>query len=155
MLRILRQFNSRPDIAQSRLFSESNFKRQFVEDLKRANKVVTIESPYLTVRQIRSYAPLFRQLTGRRVRIRINTRQFSHHNWAMEQQARQAAKLLLDSGVDLYVYNDLRHWKLAMIDRQILWEGSLNILSHNLSREVMRRTDSSWMCQNMIKFIRL
>ena len=31
------------------------------------------------------------------------------------------------------------HQKIAVIDRRITWEGSLNILSHNTTQEHMRR----------------
>ena len=43
--------------------------------------------------------------------------------------------------------------KLAIIDRQILWEGSLNILSQNDSCEVMRRITSTQHAWQMTRFI--
>lgn len=154
MIKLLRRLNAQSDIVRSKLFNESTFSAKFRQDLKRARKSITIESPYLTVRQAQNYAPLFKRLVDRRVKIRINTRRSNHHDTLMEFQSKRATQILLDAGVDIYVYGDLRHWKLAMIDEQILWEGSLNILSHNLSREVMRRTDSSAICRKMIHFIK-
>ena len=49
-------------------------------------------------------------------------------------------------------YNDLHYWKLPAIDDKILWEGSLNILSHGHSREIMRRSAFSHFCRKMINF---
>jgi hypothetical protein len=42
-----------------------------------------------------------------------------------------------------------------MIDGYILWEGSLNMLSQNGSKEVMRRIVSMELCQQMLRFIRV
>ena len=49
----------------------------------------------------------------------------------------------------------MRHRKLAIIDGQILWEGSLNILSQVLSREIMRRTNSIELAHQMIQFTKI
>ena len=47
------------------------------------------------------------------------------------------------------------HRKLAIIDRQILWEGSLNILSQIKSREIMRRIEGDNYAQDMFNFLKL
>ena len=49
-------------------------------------------------------------------------------------------------GIQVYVTRNEHHHKLAILDRQILWEGSLNILSQTKSREIMQ----DWVC-NMRK----
>jgi len=46
------------------------------------------------------------------------------------------------------------HRKLAMIDKNVLWEGSLNILSQTHSREFMRRIESKKLTQEMFKFLK-
>jgi phosphatidylserine/phosphatidylglycerophosphate/cardiolipin synthase-like enzyme len=48
-----------------------------------------------------------------------------------------------------------RHRKLAIIDQQILWEGSLNILSQVLSKEIMRRTNSVELACQMASFTKI
>jgi phosphatidylserine/phosphatidylglycerophosphate/cardiolipin synthase-like enzyme len=45
-------------------------------------------------------------------------------------------------GVNIFYPGRYIHEKVAIIDRQILWEGSLNILSHRASNEMMRRIES-------------
>ena len=47
------------------------------------------------------------------------------------------------------------HRKLAVIDRKILWEGSLNILSHVRSREIMRRIVGARSVKEMTDFLSL
>lgn len=45
------------------------------------------------------------------------------------------------------------HRKVAILDRSILYEGSLNILSQNDSSEVMRRIKSTQLAWQMVRFI--
>lgn len=44
------------------------------------------------------------------------------------------------------------HRKLVIIDRHILYEGSLNVLSQSDSAEVMRRIDSVKLAWAMVRF---
>jgi hypothetical protein len=44
------------------------------------------------------------------------------------------------------------HRKLAIIDENILWEGSLNILSQNDSCEIMRQIYSVESVKEMLRF---
>ncbi len=155
MLRLLKDLCYQGRFLTSSLFNERTFYASFCRDLKRARRNIVIESPYLTERRAVYYAPLFETLTKRRVKIRINTRHPRYHDGKMKAQAERATKILLGAGVKIYTYNDLRHWKLATIDNAILWEGSLNILSHGRSREIMRRSRSSHLCRKMIVFSRI
>jgi len=58
-------------------------------------------------------------------------------------------------GVQVLLCVGNHHRKLAILDRKILWEGSLNILSQTHSREIMRRIDSSKLTGEMFKFLKL
>lgn len=44
------------------------------------------------------------------------------------------------------------HRRLAIIDKGILWEGSLNILSQNDSCELMRRINSDKAVKEILQF---
>jgi hypothetical protein len=50
------------------------------------------------------------------------------------------------------LYTGYHHRKLAILDRAILYEGSLNILSQNKSSEVMRRIESVSLAWQMVRF---
>ena len=155
MLKLLLLFRRKDRLLSSKLFNERGFHASFRRDLNRARKSVVIESPYLTERRAAYYAPLFRKLVERKVKVRVNTRLPGCHDERMKIQAKNAARILLGAGVEIHTYLDLRHWKLAAIDKAVLWEGSLNILSHGRSREIMRRTSSPILCREMIDFAKL
>ena len=150
MLEMIRSLTSNKGLLTSRLFNELNFDRAFWQDLKHAKKSIVIESPRLTEGRARYFALLFHKLAKRKVKIRINTKHPRYHSPKMAEQVRN--KILLDSNVRLYAYDDLRHRKLAIIDNIVLWEDSMNILSHNRSREIMRRSNSRTLCRKMIRF---
>ncbi len=153
MLRLFQNAYRRGRMPSSSLFNERTFYANFLRDLRRANKHVVIESPYLTERRALYYTPIFQTLSKRGVRVMIHTRHFHYHDANMRIQAEKAAQALSGVGVQIYTFNDLRHWKIAAIDNAILWEGSLNVLSHSRSREVMRRIASPALCKQTLAFI--
>jgi hypothetical protein len=55
----------------------------------------------------------------------------------------------------IVLYTVKLHRKLAVIDGEILWEGSLNILSQNDSCEIMRHIESEELVHQMIEFVKL
>jgi len=70
----------------------------------------------------------------------------------------QAANEILRSkelGVNITLLKGYHHRKLAIIDKKILWEGSLNILSQNNSKEIMRRLESPDEIEKMLNFLNL
>ncbi len=142
------------DLLLSRLYDEGTFYRAFTNDLRDAKRSVVIESPYLTERRALQFARLLKKLEKRGVSVRINTRNPRHHDKTLEIQAWRAIKVLRQNGAKVRIYDDMRHRKLAIIDNCILWDGSLNILSQSRSREIMRRTNSTVLCQQMTSFIR-
>lgn len=142
-------------LLQSKLYDEATFYSAFMGDLRNAKNSVIIESPYLTEKRALQFTKLLKKLKKRGVKVRINTRNPHHHDKVLEIQAWRAMKVFRQYGVKVCLYNDMRHRKLAIIDGHILWDGSLNILSQARSKEIMRRTDSTVLCQQMASFTRL
>jgi len=96
--------------------------------------------------------PIFKRLVKKGVKVRINTRNPRHHDKELRIQAWQSIRRLRDAGVKVKFYDDMRHRKLAILDREVLWEGSLNIMSQSYSKEIMRRTKSKELAVQMIRF---
>jgi phosphatidylserine/phosphatidylglycerophosphate/cardiolipin synthase-like enzyme len=136
-------------------FDDRDFYYAFIKDLKHVNSMVVIESPYLTVKRALFFTDIFTQLSKHGVSVRINTREPSHHDHILEDQAWRAIKILKVSGARVFLCSDMRHRKLAILDGRTLWEGSLNILSQSDSTEIMRRTVSKDMCEQMAKFTKI
>ncbi len=139
-------------LLSSKLYDERSFYDAFAKDVGHAKRSVAIESPYLTERRALQFCQLFKRMSEQGVKIRVNTRNPRHHDKTLEIQAWKAVAILRENNVKVSTYNDMRHRKLAIIDDEILWEGSLNILSQNSSRELMRRTASEDLCKQVLRF---
>ena len=150
MFRIRRERNG---LVNSRLFDEHSFYKAMSLDLKTARHDVLVETPFITVRRSREIALLFEKIIRKGVMVEVHTRNPNHHDHDLKQQAQLGIKLLEKSGVKVIVHNDMRHRKAAVIDNNILWEGSLNMLSHSNSREIMRRTVSDELCKEMLQLL--
>ncbi|RTK94764.1 hypothetical protein EKI60_02575 [Candidatus Saccharibacteria bacterium] len=135
----------------SKLFDEDSFYKAFVKDIKKCRNELIIESAYMTTRRVHFLLPYLQELKKNRVRVVINTRNPDEHDKYLCLEAHKALALLLEIGVQV-IFSESLHRKTAIIDRNILWEGSLNILSQNNSKEVMRRTESSQLSWKMVRF---
>ncbi len=137
------------------LFDESTFYKQFTRDLLRCASEVVIESPFISSGRMRHLYPTLEKLINNGIKIYVITRNPSLHEgiWAVQSEVEiQRFEAL---GVQVAVTVNNHHRKLAIIDREILWEGSLNILSQNNSREIMRRIEGDNHAQEMFNFLNL
>lgn len=137
------------------LFDESTFYSQFGKDLLHANREVVIESPFITINRVKKLAPIFSKLIDHGVKVFVITRNPSLHDYPMNQQSEDVIRYFEEIGVQVLITNNNHHRKLAIIDLDILWEGSLNILSQSNSREIMRRTLGDGHAQVMFDFLDL
>jgi hypothetical protein len=143
------------ELEQSRLFDETDFYQNFIKDLLGAKQEVVIDSPYITTERVRTFTPIFEYLINKGVKIFILTRQPKEHDSAIKDQARKEIKIFENMGVTVLPFWGYVHRKLAIIDRGILWEGSLNILSQRDSHEIMRRFEGKETAQQMMTFLKL
>ena len=114
-------------------YSELHFYEQFRKDLEMAQKSVVIISPFITEKRTAAFEDLFRIILKKGVNIYVIT------------------KPIKEQGCSAEVFNELKklglkilerrytHEKLAIIDNRIIWHGSLNILSHRNTQELMIR----------------
>jgi len=141
-------------LLSSKLYNEQSFYPAFVADTRRATRSIIIESPFIAYKRLAYLYPALEKSVRRGVKITINTRDPQFHEGVMKQQAQHGVELLQHIGVEV-LYTGNHHRKLAIIDRQILYEGSLNILSQSDSCEVMRRIESEKLAEEMIRFLKL
>lgn len=138
-------------LLSSALYDEQSFFFAFLADVRKANSLIIIESPFITHRRLNLLYPTLEKAVRRGIRVIINTRDPAFHDGSMQQQAINGIQALQNKGVEV-LYTSNHHRKLAIIDDRILWEGSLNILSQTNSCEVMRRSESAELVKQMIEF---
>lgn len=72
----------------------------------------------------------------------------------MEPRSEEAITQFEIIGVQVLLCVGNHHRKLAILDRQLLWEGSLNILSQTHSREFMRRIEDKQLTTETFNFLK-
>lgn len=142
------------ELMGSALYDQTSFYRAFKQDLRNCTQEAIIESPFITDKRMSALLPLLRTLINRGVHVVVNTRSPVEHDEVYRPQAENAITALQSMGV-LVLYTGGHHRKLAILDRAILWEGSLNILSQNDSCEIMRRIPSVALAQQLVDFIQI
>lgn len=144
---------SRPaELVGSKLFDQDDFYPAFLKDLSKCQHEAIIESPFLTARRLATLSSTLQKLKTRNVRVTVNTRDpLESDEEYMRDEGIKAISILQHMGVQV-LYTGNHHRKLAILDRAIIWEGSLNILSQNNSCEVMRRIESVPLAWQMVRF---
>ena len=156
MLRkLLCKFKARSfDRPVSRLFDQDTFYKAFVADLHCCQTEVVIESPFLTMRRVNMLLPVLQQLRRRNVAITVNTKPLEEQDDFFCTEATTAIHSLQAIDVQI-LFTGGHHRKLAILDRNIVYEGSLNILSQGDRCEIMRRIQSSALALEVLSFTRL
>ncbi|MFA5933169.1 MAG: phospholipase D-like domain-containing protein [Microgenomates group bacterium] len=139
----------------SQLHTEKTFYLSFLDDLESCNEEVIIESPYITSERTSLFIPIFEMLLKKGVRIYVMTRDPKEHDLNLEAQSEETIRTFEIMGVQTLLCVGNHHRKLAILDRKILWEGSLNILSQTHSREIMRRIENEEIAMEMFNFLKL
>ena len=134
----------------SSLFNQDTFYKAFVKDLNNARNTVIIESPFITKKRMTQLMPVLRKLRLRDVRIVVNTKPLDEHNPLLYEQVLWAIGEMQIIGIEVFMTVG-HHRKIAVVD-DVLWEGSLNILSQNDSCELMRRISSEQLVKETLRF---
>jgi phosphatidylserine/phosphatidylglycerophosphate/cardiolipin synthase-like enzyme len=145
-------FNYRGSV--SGLYDQNTFDRQFLKDIARAQSSLVIESPFIRLSRVEQLTPVIIKLRRRGVCVIINTRSPQEHDDIYETQAVEAIAMLQNLGAKVLI-TVKHHRKIAVIDREVFYEGSLNILSYYDSCEIMRRTVSPNEAEVLLRFIGL
>lgn len=151
MFRLPSRTTNAQDLCSSTLYNNETFYKSFMKDLRYATRCVYIESPFITAKRMEELLPVLTHLRNRNIRVTVNTRHPLEHDGTHVDQANDAVAAMQELGVTV-LYTVKHHRKLAIID-DALWEGSLNILSHNDSCEIMRRSVSLALVSQMAGFI--
>jgi superfamily I DNA and/or RNA helicase len=125
------------DDAVPQFCNQAFFYKAFQNDLSQAEDKVVIISPFITQNRIASFEAIFRELHQKGVRTFIITKPFKEQSLSQDS-GREIAENLRRLNIELII-KPLSHEKLAVVDGKIIWHGSLNILSHKNTSELMVR----------------
>ena len=141
---------------KSKLVNEKSFYAHFLNDLVKCKSEVIIESPFITSTRMELLYPVLKKLITRKVPVYFVTRDpVEYDDEYMKYQATNEILQCIELGINITLLKGYHHRKLAIIDKKILWEGSLNILSFSNSQEIMRRIEGESFASQMFTFLKL
>ncbi len=152
---LFRSRSYQSELISSSLHDEKTFYQAFLRDLNACESEVIIESPYITNSRSQQLRPIFQSLIDRGVKVYVITRHPQEHDEKLAVQAEGEISEFEIMGVQVLMCSGNHHRKLAILDRKLLWEGSLNILSQTRSREIMRRIEGKKLAMQMFNFLKL
>jgi superfamily I DNA and/or RNA helicase len=129
-------------------FTGEGFYKAFEKDLRSVKSKVFLASPFTTAQGTDRWMQTFRDLRAKEVEIIGFTKPVNE-----KDSSTNSAEI--HTGLEA-VFKELRpvskmHEKLAVFDQRIVWLGSLNILSHKNSTELMVRIDSPDFAKSIVE----
>ena len=143
------------EIRKDSLYNEKTFYGAFIKDMLNAEKEVIIYSPFVSKFRSEFFSDTLKKLRRRNIPVFIFTRPLEEHDYFMRAEISCALKDYEELGACVCNLSGSIHEKVAIIDRKVLWEGSLNILSQRQSREMMRRVSDEDLAMQMMTYLGL
>ena len=143
------------ELRKLNLFNEKTFYREFISDMLNVKKEIIIYSPFVTKFRSEFFSRTFEVLRRRNICVFIFTRPLEEQDYLMRTEIKCALKDYEELGACIFYVPGFIHAKAAIIDREILWEGSLNIFSQRESKEMMRRTADEDMAMQVLAHLEL
>ncbi len=121
------------------VFNQATFDAAIEADIVNAKESIIIFSGFVTPNRVAKLGDLLRTKTTSGVKVRCVTRPPNRNGTMDPQRSKDALDAL--EGINCVVDCRARiHEKVVLIDKEIVWHGSLNVLSHtHLTDESMTR----------------
>lgn len=132
------------------IFNEKTFYPALIKDMLSAEEEVIIYSPFISRFRANFFKKTLIKLNRKKIRLFIFTRPIEEHEGYIQDEIRSAIKIYESLGAHIIYLEGTIHQKVAVIDKKVLWEGSMNILSQRSSKEIMTRiTDVEFITKMM------
>lgn len=137
------------------IYNERTFYPAFIKDVLKADKEVIIYSPFISKYRADFFRKTFVRLRIQRIKLIIFTRPVEEHEEHVRKEIKAAIGIYESLGAKVVCLEGSIHEKIAVIDKKILWSGSMNILSQRSSREIMSRTEDKDLTAQVISCLDL
>ncbi len=134
--------SSYPDVPTHNIFNKSSFFAIYLRDIAAASKHILIVSPFITKKRTDQMMVYFNELIEKQVKITIITRPAEDYKKERRNSIKSLISMIDTDGITLRLKSRI-HQKFAVIDHQITWYGSINLLSFGHSEESIMRLESS------------
>lgn len=124
------------------IFDQNNFLPVFRNDILCAQKEILIVSPFLRKRRTAQMIEDLMPAVEKKVSVNVISR--PSNDFSSRDQASFRSAMDLFDGLNINISHQSNiHQKFAVIDRKIVWYGSVNLLSYGSARESLMRIESA------------
>jgi len=138
-----------PDRKIGTIFNQQSFLPVLFHDMELATKEILIVSPYLSRARVNQMKRLFLMAAVNGAGVVVLTRPPESFTDASMQKVEAIIADLQNSSVKVIVKEHI-HQKFAVIDRRIVWYGSINLLSYGKSEESMMRFENREIAEELL-----
>jgi hypothetical protein len=138
-----------PDQKIGTIFNQQSFLPVLSHDMEQTTKEILIVSPYLSRGRVNQMKPLFLAAVAHEAGVVVLTRPPESFADASMQKVAAIIADMQNSGVKVIVKERI-HQKFAVIDRRVVWYGSINLLSYGKSEESMMRFDNREIAEELL-----
>jgi len=135
------------------IFNKSNFLPVYSNDIINASREILIVSPFVTRRRTLQMIQNLRTAIVKGAKVVVMTRPAEDFK-AKNLTAWQTTLDFLKSSGVVVVFKSNIHQKFAIMDKKIVWYGSINLLSFGSAEESIMRLESSNIANELIRSIR-
>lgn len=135
-------------------FNAISFWPHFITDLKEVRQEIVIFCPYIRIGRIDFLQPYFEKAIESGVKIIIYTRPVIEHEEKYQAVARKLIDKLRHINITVRMRGEM-HEKVVIMDSHLIWEGSLNVLSHKSSKEQMVRISGKEAVEELVSILDL
>ncbi len=136
------------------IFNKESFLPVYINDITNAQKEILIVSPFISWRRVEQMLQYFITSIGNNVKIIIFTRPVEDYNEKNKFILLRTLNALKNESINLIFKTNI-HQKFAVIDKRIVWYGSINLLSFGNAEESMMRLDSSNIANELLNSVNI
>ncbi len=119
------------DASVSQIYDGQNYLVPFTADLEAAASDILIVSPLLKTAHIKAVLPVLEKAAASDISITICTNPTKDYKPEQQAAIQQSIELLQSGGITVETHSRLQH-RYAVIDRSIVWYGSIDYLSYSV-----------------------
>ena len=133
------------------IYDQRTFIEPFLRDIRSAKKSIVIVSPFIKTIRVRWLFNAVHE-NPHPLRVSVITRPSEAFKGQSSIDVYEAIKLLSEYNSEIVCKNAI-HQKFAIIDRKIVWYGSINLLSFGSSQESMIRIVTGTVAETLLKSV--
>ena len=134
------------------IFDSETYDKVYEKDLLEANKEIIISSPGINVVKVKRLTALLKAKQESGVSITVITLSPESYPESRVSKTKELIEILQGAGIDVKE-KETMHEHFAIIDREIVWYGSMNLLSKEKEEDNLMRVVSEEIAVELMEIV--